>query len=226
MPRPALNNRSKKRITSRAGTRSVVQAGAQDRRRQSLERSVAALHYLQKSAPLEVWEAIATHLESAAAQETTKAMSAQQESRDELARLLTGDPMSGAELVELETANLADYFARRRELLHDTLSAPQVAALLHTSRQTPHDRVKADALLAVLDRGALRFPRWQFDPQGPDGVLTGLPEVLRALAMPPLVKVSWFTRPQTVLGNRTPLATLQAGDVTRVVMAARAAETT
>ncbi len=116
-------------------------------------------------------------------------------------------------------------FLRRRELLADSLSSTQVAALLGTSRQTPHDRARNNTLLAVHDGGVLRFPVWQFDPNGPNGVVHGLPEVLQALNVSPLAKVSWLTRPNSALGNRTPLDSLKSGEVKRVVQLARAVGT-
>jgi hypothetical protein len=113
-------------------------------------------------------------------------------------------------------------FRFRRELLADALTAPQVADLLGTTRQTPHDRARNGGLLAVLDRGQLRFPRWQFDPAGPDGVVPGLPELIRALDVSPLAKVSWLTRPNPYLEDRTPLEALKDGDRDRALDAARA----
>ena len=113
-------------------------------------------------------------------------------------------------------------FARRRELLAGALSTAQVAELLGTSRQTPHDRVASGSLLAVRERGALRFPPWQFDASGEDGVITGLPEVIRALDVSPMAKVSWLTRPNPMLDGATPLTCLKAGHVARIVALARA----
>src|SRR5258708_9465918 len=68
--------------------------------------------------------------------------------------------------VELELTARARACRLRQELLADSLTAPEVAALLNTSRQTPHDRIKKGTLLGVLDRGMLRFPVWQLDPDG------------------------------------------------------------
>jgi hypothetical protein len=72
-------------------------------------------------------------------------------------------------------------FETRRDLLIDALTAPQVAKLLGVSWQKPLNGVRDRTLLGVLDRGAYRFPVWQFDAQGEDGVLPGLPNVLDAL---------------------------------------------
>lgn len=123
-----------------------------------------------------------------------------------------------------EAAVLLRSFRRRRDLLKDSLGASEVAELLGTSRQTPHDRATSGSLLAILDRGVLRFPAWQFDPAGPDGVIDGLPRVLRALTTSPFGKLSWLLRPSLMLGGRRPLDALRAGTIDRVVVAARAVE--
>lgn len=112
-------------------------------------------------------------------------------------------------------------FQRRDELLRDSLTASEVAAILSTTRQTPHDRVASGSLLAVLDRGALRFPPWQFDPNGPDRVADGLPTVIRALRMSPIAKINWFVRPNPYLDGRRPIDALKQGEVERVLDAAR-----
>lgn len=128
--------------------------------------------------------------------------------------------------VETEIAGALEAFATRERLLAGALTAPAVARLLGVSRQTPHDRVKGGALLAVFDRGAWRFPAWQFDADAPEGVLPGLPETLHALdGMPPLSKVSWFTSPKSLLPD-TPLEMLRRGhpeEMREVVLAARTA---
>ena len=121
------------------------------------------------------------------------------------------------ERVALRFETLARAFTLRDELLKDSLTAPEVAQLLRVSRQTPHDRVDSGALLAVLDKGALRFPRWQFDPNGPDGVVAGLPGIIRSLpAMPALAKVNWFVRANPYLEGRRPIDALRQGDVEHV----------
>ena len=130
---------------------------------------------------------------------------------------------SPEERVVLRFETLARAFTLRDELLKDSLTAPEVAQLLRVSRQTPHDRVESGTLLAVLDKGALRFPQWQFDPNGPDGVVAGLPRVVRSLrAMPALAKVNWFVRANPYLEGRRPIDALRQGDVERVLDAAAA----
>jgi hypothetical protein len=141
---------------------------------------------------------------------------------DIIAALTEGFHPGPAERVADELAVLRRTFARRQALLADSLTSSQVAALLHTSRQTPHDRVASGSLLAVMDRGAWRFPRWQFREDGENGVVPGLPAVIRALDVSPLAKVSWLTRANPMLDGQTPLACLEAGQVDRVVALAQA----
>lgn len=191
---------------------------ARHRRRDAFARSVAVLRALRETATPEEMERIATHLEQA-----IQPPSVSPERTALLAALAGGPAATEPERLEREAASVARYFQKRQELLQESLSAPEVARLLGTSRQTPHDRAKAGTLLAVRERGGLRFPRWQFDPNGPDGVLPGFPDVLRALNASPLAKVSWFLRPSPYLEGRTPLESLKAGEVTRLIGIARGA---
>ena len=121
--------------------------------------------------------------------------------------------------------SLLQFFEVRRDALEtDTITAPQVAELLGVSRQTPLNRVKEKSLLGVLDRGAWRFPLFQFDPAGPNGTLPGLPATLRALEpQQAFAKLVWLRRPNATLEGRTPVELLRDGEVQPVIDAARAA---
>lgn len=117
---------------------------------------------------------------------------------------------SKKERIGLEFATLYRYFERRRGLLESALSPTQVGKLLNVTRQTAHDRREAGTMLGVLDNGVWRYPTWQFDPEGPNGVVDGLPDVLKALKVSELAKVSWLTRTNPVLEN-TPIEALKQG---------------
>jgi hypothetical protein len=139
---------------------------------------------------------------------------------------VTGRPPASREEQALTAfRSLLQLFEARRALLEeDTVTAPQVAELLGVSRQTPLNRVRQNTLLAALDRGAWRFPLWQFDPNGADGVLPGLPEVLKALEpQPHFSKLAWLRRANPTLGGREPVELLRKGETAPVVDAARAA---
>lgn len=131
---------------------------------------------------------------------------------------------SRKEQAAAELEGLFDLFVARRQLLEDTLTAPQVADLLGISRQAATARAESGSLLAVLDRGAYRLPRWQLDPRGPDGLVEGLPDVLRALdPQPAFSKLVFLTRPNPTLDEREPRELLRLGATKRVLAAAQAA---
>jgi excisionase family DNA binding protein len=137
-------------------------------------------------------------------------------------QLADGREYSSEERRALEVDAQLRAFRFRQELLGDALTAPQVARLLGVSRQTPHDRARRGELLAVMDRGQWRFPRWQFDPETPGGVLPGLADVSRVLRVSPLAKVSWFVSANPYLEGSTPLEALRRGETERVVDVAAA----
>ncbi|NBD17169.1 MAG: DUF2384 domain-containing protein [Cyanobacteria bacterium] len=120
---------------------------------------------------------------------------------------------------------LAQHFQRRRELLEGAFTASEVAKkLLGTSRQTPHDRVRSQTLLAIRDNGKLYFPYWQFDPEGSDGLVEGFPEVIKALQLSDYARMVWLTRPNPYLDNLTPIEALKQGKKEQVIEQARSAE--
>jgi len=136
---------------------------------------------------------------------------------DDLINQLVGHTFTEEERLKLEIESMVTYFRHRRQLLKDALTTSDVADLLGTSRQTPHDRVKGKTLLGVLDNGMLRFPRWQFDPEGPNGVIEGLPEILKALKISDFAKLNWLMSPNPILDGITPVAVLKQGQKDRVL---------
>ena len=119
---------------------------------------------------------------------------------------------------DLELVNLMNSFSLRGELLKNTISTTKVAKLLGcSSRQTPLDRVKNQSLIAVKDNGQWKYPLWQFDAEGTDGVIEGLPETIKTLPVSNLAKISWLTSPNAVFDNSTPLDMLSKGKVQQVI---------
>lgn len=145
------------------------------------------------------------------------------EEETKFARRLGVRQYAPEERTALEIASLLHYFNYRRRLLANALSASRVAEMLGTSRQTPHDRVKAGLLLAILDNNTLKFPEWQFDPEGPNGVVKGLPEVLDAMQCGTFAKISWLASPNKVFDGSRPIDALKMGRVDEVVHEAQAA---
>jgi hypothetical protein len=111
------------------------------RRRDAFERSVAVFRAFRETATPEEMRSISSGVEEALLPARVSA------ERKAFLSALTGEQtLTEKERLERETASIARYFQRRRELLADSLSAPQVARLLGTTRQTPHDRAKAGTL--------------------------------------------------------------------------------
>lgn len=146
------------------------------------------------------------------------------ETEAQLAKEIAGSDYTTEKMWHLELANLQKYYQRRRELLIGSIIASEVADLLgFQSRQTPHDRFKNNRLLAIKDNGVLKFPLFQFDPEGADGVVNGLPDVLEALAdLSPFTKLNWLNKPNPVFDGLTPLNMLKKGKIDEVVIEARA----
>ena len=116
-------------------------------------------------------------------------------------------------LLSLELKNLKLLYSRRQKLLEDTITSTQVAELLGwNSRKTVHDRLKAKDIIGIKDKSHLRFPLWQFDPDGDNGVLDGLPELLSALEISNFRKLSWLTKPLRTFEDKTPVEILKQGD--------------
>ena len=127
-----------------------------------------------------------------------------------------GEPPANAAQLEFEA--LRRSFALRRQLLASTIGSAEVNELLATgSRQTVHDRLRAGTLLGILDQGKWRFPLWQFDANGPNGVIDGLAQVLQALQVSNLAKARWLQKPHPVFGGSTPLDLLRHGRIEDVL---------
>ena len=138
----------------------------------------------------------------------------------DLARWLPQAPASAA---KLEFEALQARFSLRRQLLSGSIGSSEVVALLGVrNRQTVLDRLRSGTLLGVRDQGQWRFPLWQFDPDGPDGVVDGLPAVLAVLAVSDLAKVRWLQQPRPVFAGATALQLLQRGGQQQVLQEAAA----
>ena len=195
----------------------AVQLQENPRRQRALDRLQMALQPILAGAAIEELELIASRAEGVLSSETDSTAK-----NDLIAALTEGRSYSAPERIALEFENQARFFQQRKSLLAGSLTSSQVATLLGTSRQTPHDRVKGNTLLAISEHGRLMFPPWQFDPAGPHGVVDGLPQVLRALNTSSFAKAMWLTLPNAILDGNSPIDVLKAGSLEHVVDAARA----
>ena len=135
-----------------------------------------------------------------------------------LADEIAGKSYSTEEVKELQLSNLINSFTIRDSLLKDTISGSDVVKLLNcNSRQTPLDRVKNKTLLAVKDNGQWKYPLWQFNVNGGERVIEGLPSVIAALDISNLAKVRWLTQPNPIFEGKTPLEMLKNNQLERVI---------
>ena len=127
-----------------------------------------------------------------------------------------------AEQRALELASLMNFFSYRKQLLASAIAATKVADMLGVSRQTIHDRLSKGQLIGVMDNNTFKFPAWQFDPEGPNGVVAGLSEVLDSMSCTPVAKISWLTTASSVFEGLRPIDVLKQGRITEVVHEAQA----
>ena len=114
-------------------------------------------------------------------------------------------------LLELENLKLLNQC--RQDLLKDSLTSTQVADLMGWQHhKTASDRLKANTLIGVKDRGVYKFPLWQFDPEGEDGIVDGLPELLSRLNVSNFRKINWLSKPMAAFDDLTPIEVLRKGN--------------
>jgi hypothetical protein len=172
------------------------------------------VHYLVNSLSQEGQELLAEQLFCASAGDAS--------GNTDFARRIGAREYEPSKRRALEIISLLDYFEFRKRLLGDALPATTVSKMLGVSRQTPHDRAKNGFLLGILDNSVLKFPEWQFDPEAPNGVVEGLPEVLKALSCGTFAKISWLGSPNPIFGGLRPIDALRNGNFEDVMQEAQA----
>ena len=131
----------------------------------------------------------------------------------ELARQIVGENYHPERLLELQLANLERIYQSRRELLKNSITSTKVAELIGCeNRSTVRDRRLAGTIIGLRDKGVYRYPLWQFDPEGSDGVIDGLPSVLAALDVSDFTKLNWLSKPHPAMNKLTPIEMLKQGE--------------
>lgn len=129
------------------------------------------------------------------------------------------------EMAELTATNIEREFAVRRALLATSRPIHEVRDLLGIkSRQTLHNWVDRNKIIALSDNGRLLLPLWQFEATSDDKVVRGLSEALQALKRRSFSAAHWFTNRNPQLGGRTPIELLRAGQIEKVVTEAEQAD--
>lgn len=124
-----------------------------------------------------------------------------------------------------EQALLEKSQAARHAFLEDAYSAMETAALLGISVAKVMDRAEHNQLLAVVENGDFRFPRWQFDANAGHSVPQGLADVLGVLDENGLSKyrqAKWLQRNSDYFEDgASPIEHLKAGQARQVLVWAR-----
>jgi hypothetical protein len=119
------------------------------------------------------------------------------------------DPMSPSEAMETLLWAESEMQTHRETLLKDAVSAAEAATLIGRSRQSI-ERLRRDGRALALRAGSQwRYPRWQFEPDAPGGVLPGLEDVLRNLHLSPAGAAFWLLKPAERLEGLPPVELLR-----------------
>lgn len=96
--------------------------------------------------------------------------------------------------------------------LGGTLRVNEVASLLNVTRQTVHNYIKRNELLAVKPGNEYLFPLFQFET---DGISTEIQQILKLLPddISPVTKVSFFTSTIVEKENKTIIDILKTKNV-------------
>jgi hypothetical protein len=128
---------------------------------------------------------------------------------------------STARIDPLAKARARGMTLRQRTLAQDDmLTLAEAAQALRLTPPAVNDRFRAGKLIA-LEAGARgrRYPAWQFEDELAGKPLETVLEALKGLS--PWTSYRFFTTPDSVLEDETPLDVLRRGDIEAVVEAAK-----
>ncbi len=106
---------------------------------------------------------------------------------------------------------------RREDLLAHCIGAEEAARITGASRQNIERLRKQGKIIAIRVGARWRYPRWQFDPDYPSGVIPGIGETLGHLHLSPSGTAAWLLTPLAPLGKQAPLDLLKRGETNRVL---------
>jgi hypothetical protein len=119
------------------------------------------------------------------------------------------EPMDAREAITEVALAETEAQTHREALLKDCISAAAAATLTGRSRQSI-ERLRRDHRLMALRLGnQWLYPRWQFEPDAPGGVLPGLEDVLRHLHLSSAGAAFWLLQPSERLGGAPPVQYLR-----------------
>ncbi len=105
----------------------------------------------------------------------------------------------------------------RALLLRESVSAAEAGRLTGRSRQAVERQRRDGRILALRVGRQWRYPAWQFDADGPGGLVPFFSEVVAHLFLSPAGAAAWLTTPRPELGDDTPLSRLKRRDAEPVL---------
>ncbi len=105
----------------------------------------------------------------------------------------------------------------RARLLRESVGAAEAGRLTGRSRQAVERQRRDGRILALRAGRQWRYPAWQFDTDGPGGLVPSLSEVVTRLFHSPAGAAAWLTAPRPELGGDTPLSRLVRRDAEPVL---------
>lgn len=118
----------------------------------------------------------------------------------------------------------AEYESVRDSVVKQSLSLTRAAKRMNLTTEGLSARVDRGEMLAFVEHNRKMVPVALIDDDQPDRTVCGLPEVIRAAGMEPFRLAVWLLNPARSLGEARPVDELRAGNVERVVRAARGVE--
>ncbi len=105
----------------------------------------------------------------------------------------------------------------RARLLRQSVGAEEAGGLTGRSRQAVERQRRDGRVLALRVGRRWRYPAWQFDVDGPGGLVPGLPEVLAHLHLSPAGAARWLTGSRPELAGKAPIELLKRRDAEPVL---------
>ncbi len=105
----------------------------------------------------------------------------------------------------------------RARLLRESVSAAEAGRLTGRSRQAVERQRRDGRILALRVGRQWRYPAWQFEKDGPGGLVPRLPEVVAHLLLSPAGAAAWLTTSRPELSDDTPLSRLRRRDAEPVL---------
>jgi UDP-N-acetylglucosamine 1-carboxyvinyltransferase len=135
----------------------------------------------------------------------------------DLVEELTGHTFTEEEVLALNERTKEHSVKYVKQLLRESLDIHEVAKILKYTERFVEDLVSNSDLLVISNEDRLFFPICQFDETRSDGIVDGLQEVLKALQISDIAKLSWLTSANPYLGLKTPIEALKQGQKDLVV---------